>query len=235
MDARIARRCAPKTARPYSPFARWTRGARTVMFGETLRARPDGDRSNPGCRTVVSVRTREADLWGPEGTSRSIRCDPRIAVESWRCDRRDTVPPRPCDPQVALDWGVVPEDTLLPLRCGPKITRGWWRCGPWTRCLLTVAVRRPRGIGGVVPDGHAATCSGAIPWLTAERATLRPVNALLPRRCGPKTAQGWWRCVRWTRCRPSAVTRWFTLDEERWSRGHLGLDSVSSQWTCRTK
>jgi hypothetical protein len=116
-----------------------------------------------------------------------------------------------------------------------------------TRSLRAVAARRSRGVGDVVSDEHAAAATsrsedraGLVALCSMNTRppapvrpvahdgvlALRPVDALLPRRCGPKTAQGWWRYVRWTRCRPSVVTRWITVDGNIVPVGHLGLDSV---------
>lgn len=63
---------------------------------------------------------------------------------------------------------------------------------------------------------------------------MRPLTALPPRRCDPKTAQGWWRCARWTRCQPSVVTR---VDHGGWKQRTQEVTWVwlgSPQWTCRT-
>lgn len=140
----------------------------------------------PSCS---AERSENHTRWRPAGPAPSFRHTRKGAVERHPRIRKGTLSSVRCDPK---DRGG--ELALCP--SGHGASAPVWsadRAGsvalcPKTRCLRAVAARRSRWVGGVVPEGHAASCSDATRWLTAKCLALRPVNALLPRRCYPGDA-----------------------------------------------
>jgi hypothetical protein len=224
------------TARCWVPCARWVHGAPTVAPARMRRLKPVAPDGRARPCPLHPQRCGGRDPLRPDGHAFPGLGCPRGHVEpgpSCSARRPVSIPgsdqPDPpsrsatpakvrwlnilgsegtpcsvsCDPKARGGELVsCPEDTVPPCRCSPKTARG----------LMALRPMNTRPSAPVRPVAHDGLLA------------VRPMSALLPRRCGPKTARGWQRCVRWTRCRPSAVTRRITGDGVHVPVGHLGLE-----------